>query len=104
MKPIFLILSLILFTACTQQRSFVNHAHTDSDLDGVHDFRDACPNDPGSIFNMGCPNEESKLSFAFNQNESTDSDLDGVPDRKDECPFSYGSPFNQGCPFKTNPL
>lgn len=103
MKNLFIILLLILFTACSRQLS-LNHNLIDSDLDGMHDYRDACPDEPGSIFNMGCPNDEPKLSLAFNKDKSTDSDLDGIPDGKDECPFAYGSPFNQGCPFKVNPL
>lgn len=77
---------------------------TDSDLDGVYDVRDNCPYESGSVFNMGCPDGEPKLSLNYNKEKSTDSDLDGVPDGKDDCPFTYGSPFNQGCPFKANPL
>lgn len=103
MKPSFIILSLIFVVSCTQQKLLTKYDFTDSDLDGVHDDRDACPHEPGSFFNMGCPDDESRLSLAFNKEKSTDSDLDGVPDDKDECPEVYGSPFNQGCPFKTNP-
>lgn len=103
MKASFIILSLIFITSCSQQK-LLTHNFIDSDLDGVHDERDACPNEPGSIFNFGCPEDEPQLSLTFNKEKSTDSDLDGVPDEKDECPFVYGSPFNQGCPFKIDSL
>lgn len=93
-----------MLVACTQQKLVTHPNFIDSDLDGVHDYRDNCPNEPGSIFNMGCPNNEPKLSLTFNKEKSTDSDLDGIPDDKDDCPFLYGSPFNQGCPFSTNNL
>lgn len=72
----------------------------DSDLDGVHDLRDACPNQSGSFFNLGCPDDNGLLSLSnIDQVKSTDTDLDGVMDDKDECPLVYGSPFNQGCPI-----
>lgn len=72
----------------------------DSDLDGVHDLRDACPKEAGSLFNLGCPEDSAKVILAqIDQAKSTDSDLDGVLDDKDECPLVYGSPFNMGCPI-----
>lgn len=71
----------------------------DTDLDGVHDLKDACPMEAGSPFNLGCP-EKTKLSLNFDRESSNDSDLDGVPDDRDECPNVYGSPFNLGCPYK----
>lgn len=86
-----------LLTSCAQQHALISEKWSDIDLDGVHDLKDACPNEAGSPFNMGCP-EDSKLSAEFNRSLSTDSDLDGVPDDKDECPYRYGSPFNMGCP------
>lgn len=75
----------------------VNNEFTDSDLDGVPDYRDACPNEAGSPFNMGCPKSSTSIEETVSK-LSTDTDLDGVPDDKDECPKQYGSPFNQGCP------
>lgn len=72
----------------------------DTDLDGVHDRRDACPKEAGSIFNLGCPEEKNhQLSAYIDKIKSTDADLDGVSDEKDDCPTIYGSPFNLGCPF-----
>lgn len=104
MKTVIILISLILFTSCTQQKILSNNNSLDADLDGVHDYRDNCPDEPGSIFNFGCPNAEPKLSSIYDKNKSTDADLDGIPDSKDDCPALYGSPFNQGCPFHTNPL
>lgn len=87
----------LLLTSCAQQQGLTSKKWSDTDLDGVHDLKDGCPNDAGSPFNMGCP-DDSKLSAEFNRRLSTDSDLDGVPDDKDDCPNQYGSPFNLGCP------
>lgn len=85
-------------TSCASLNLSDKISYQDMDLDGVHDKKDACPQQPGSVFNLGCP-EDKLLSLFYNQDLSTDSDLDGVSDDKDECPESYGSPFNQGCPF-----
>jgi|SRR5690554_2965882 hypothetical protein len=101
MKKIFYLpIIALLSISCSQQQNLVKNNFQDSDLDGIHDSRDACPFEPGSIFNLGCPEDESmKLSATYDKLKSTDADLDGVPDDKDECPNLYGSPFNQGCPF-----
>jgi len=88
---------LTVLAGCSTQNELSRFQ--DSDLDGVHNRKDACPKKPGSVFNLGCP-QETSLSWDYNKKMSTDSDLDGVPDEKDECPELYGSPFNQGCPFK----
>lgn len=97
LKNLVIIISFLTFlTSCSTRQQMAKLQ--DSDLDGVHDEKDACLNEPGSIFNLGCP-EESLLSLDYNKKRSTDSDLDGVMDDKDECPEVYGSPFNQGCPF-----
>jgi len=98
-RYIFLIF-LFCQISCTQQQAILADKAADLDLDGVHDRRDACPNEPGSIFNLGCPLENNQLLSAYyDKLKSTDSDLDGVPDDKDECVNLYGSPFNLGCPF-----
>ncbi len=94
------LLFLFFQISCSKQQAILADKSVDTDLDGVHDRRDACPNEPGSIFNLGCPLEtNTQLSAYYDQLKSTDSDLDGVPDEKDECPDIYGSPFNLGCPF-----
>ncbi len=99
-KGIYIFIISLATISCSQQQSFSTSQLIDSDLDGVHDRRDACPTIPGSVFNLGCPEDKSmQLSAYYNQLKSTDSDLDGVPDEKDECTNLYGSPFNQGCPF-----
>ena len=63
----------------------------DSDMDGIPDDRDMCPNTPGGVkVNAnGCP---------------IDSDKDGVPDYKDRCP---GTPQgvkvdSSGCPIDSD--
>lgn len=99
LTKILLVLISIASISCAQQKKLADHNKIDSDLDGIHDNRDACPMEPGSIFNLGCP-DSTQLALKFNESASTDSDLDGVEDSKDECPYEYGSPFNQGCPFE----
>ena len=54
----------------------------DSDEDGLPDYKDRCPDMFGSIELKGCP----------------DSDGDGVSDNDDECPNMAGSIENNGCP------
>jgi hypothetical protein len=54
----------------------------DSDGDGIPDFYDLCPNDPGLREWDGCP----------------DRDGDGIPDHQDDCPDQPGQPTNGGCP------
>jgi hypothetical protein len=89
---------LLSSVSCTTQKKSMEFV--DSDLDGVHDLRDACPYEAGSFFNLGCPNDSQLVTLTpANQTKSTDSDLDGIMDEKDECPLVYGSPFNQGCPI-----
>lgn len=100
MKTSIMILVLIVTGSCAKTLTVSNQHYLDSDLDGLHDHRDSCPYEAGSLFNLGCPNTEPKLSLNFDRDKSTDSDLDGVPDSKDQCVFVYGSPFNQGCPFQ----
>jgi len=54
----------------------------DSDGDGIPDWDDECPNQPGPAKFNGCP----------------DSDGDGIPDNKDACPNEYGEAKYDGCP------
>ncbi|MFO7616388.1 MAG: OmpA family protein [Bacteroidales bacterium] len=66
---------------------FVNlgSSKTDSDLDGVPDKLDKCPNTPigVAVTPDGCP---------------VDRDGDGIPDYQDECPDVKGLPAFKGCP------
>lgn len=98
-NAVHLVLFSLLLASCAQQKTMLSDNWIDSDLDGIHDAKDACPLEYGSPFNLGCP-DNSQLSSSFNKQLSTDSDLDGIPDEKDECPYVYGSPFNMGCPVK----
>ncbi len=54
----------------------------DTDDDGVPDYSDECPNEPGPAEFNGCP----------------DRDGDGVPDHQDACPDQAGPVENGGCP------
>lgn len=56
--------------------------YCDRDHDGIPNERDECPDDPGTMEMMGCP----------------DSDLDGIPDKYDECPDVAGKLDLHGCP------
>jgi OmpA-OmpF porin, OOP family len=57
----------------------------DSDMDGVPDRKDDCPNTPEGVAvdARGCP---------------IDTDGDGVPDYKDDCPTEAGEIALNGCP------
>lgn len=99
-KLVYIFVLSLAGVSCSHQQSLSTAHFLDSDLDGVHDRRDACPTISGSVFNLGCPEDSTmQLSAYYDRLKSTDADLDGVPDDKDECPNVYGSPFNQGCPF-----
>jgi serine/threonine protein phosphatase PrpC len=54
----------------------------DADLDGIPDWNDECPNEPGLPALNGCP----------------DRDGDGIRDLDDECPDAPGLPGLGGCP------
>ncbi len=54
----------------------------DKDGDGIADYKDLCPDQAGAKEMKGCP----------------DSDGDGVSDNIDECPNMVGSELNRGCP------
>lgn len=60
----------------------------DSDLDGIPDYKDDCPDIPGIKQNHGCPEQ--------------DSDKDGIPDSEDNCPnepeIYNGFQDEDGCP------
>lgn len=84
---IVLLISLI-FTSC----SFLRNAFPgkkDSDMDGVLDRFDKCPNSPTSVAvdKNGCP---------------LDLDGDGIADYIDDCPDIAGFTSLKGCPDKDN--
>ena len=59
----------------------------DSDLDGLLDEDDRCPDHFGIPLFSGCP----------------DTDGDGIEDHKDACPNSLGDLADGGCPQVNNP-
>lgn len=68
---------------CPQVRGVAElYGCPDTDGDGVPDYKDACPDAKGLKELKGCP----------------DVDGDGVADVDDECPTVAGSKFNKGCP------
>ena len=85
----------------------------DMDHDGVSDEKDHCPNVPGSLAFMGCPDTDGD-GVADNKddcpyiaglkefNGCPDSDRDGVPDITDRCPDAPGSKLTFGCPDRDN--
>ncbi len=58
----------------------------DRDGDGVADYDDACPDDPGLPELDGCP-------------PPPDTDGDGIRDPDDKCPEQAGVPEYEGCPI-----
>ena len=72
-------------------KSTTSTTRQDSDLDGVPDFQDQCPQTPqnATTDNKGCP---------------LDTDVDSVPDFRDQCPQTpAGTKVNSlGCPFDSD--
>lgn len=81
----------------------------DSDMDGIMDEIDLCPNAYGPAELNGCPDSDgdgiadylddcpAKAGLS-SFNGCPDSDSDGVSDNKDECPNLAGTIENNGCP------
>lgn len=65
--------------------TFKRHA-SDRDEDGITDFKDRCPDEPGLPQFSGCP----------------DSDNDGIENDLDSCPYEAGLPYWNGCPDSDN--
>ena len=59
-----------------------NGCPVDTDGDGLADYKDDCPTEPGDIALNGCP----------------DTDGDGVVDKDDDCPDTPGLKEFDGCP------
>lgn len=81
----------------------------DSDMDGILDDVDLCPNAFGAKELNGCPDGDGDGVADYLDNCPTqaglssfkgcpDTDGDGLSDNKDECPNIYGSIENKGCP------
>ena len=84
----------------------------DTDMDGVSDKRDTCPDTPGGVMvdKAGCPLDKDKDGVADYQDNCPDvagtqalsgcpdRDNDGVADDKDRCPDMAGTMSLMGCP------
>lgn len=84
---------------------------TDRDKDGISDMEDQCPDEPGTIVLMGCPDADrdgiaNKLDDCPDQagkpalGGCPDTDNDGIADKDDRCPNEAGSKALMGCPEK----
>jgi len=84
----------------------------DKDGDGVSDAADQCPDKPGTLEMMGCPDSDGDgLSdsddrcpeefgmVALNGCPELDADADGIKDDADKCPDTPGIEAYGGCPF-----
>ena len=80
----------------------------DRDGDNVPDYRDQCPDEPGTRKNFGCPNLVIDEPVSDDTNPATidpapplpppsDADGDGVPDNIDKCPNLKGTAEFSGC-------
>lgn len=84
----------------------------DADGDGLPDFEDECPDEPGPALAKGCPDTDNdgvangvddcptEKGPASNNGcpAPDDRDADGVPDKEDECPNVPGTLALNGCP------
>ncbi|MBB6612362.1 OmpA family protein [Pontibacter sp. Tf4] len=85
---------------------------TDTDMDGVSDRRDKCPDTPTGVQvdKDGCPIDTDGDGVADYQDQCPteagvanlqgcpDKDGDGVADKDDQCPDEAGTAATQGCP------
>ena len=81
----------------------------DADRDGVYDYNDDCPYDPGPSEHNGCPDTDGDGIRDIDDEcpdvpglpefgGCPDTDGDGIPDHQDGCPEQFGPPENGGCP------
>ncbi|RAU83715.1 OmpA family protein [Pontibacter arcticus] len=84
----------------------------DTDMDGVPDRRDKCPDTPTGVTvdKNGCPVDTDGDGVADYQDECPteagvanlggcpDKDGDGIADKNDQCPDQAGTAATQGCP------
>jgi len=84
----------------------------DADKDGTPDKTDQCPDIPGPVELLGCPDTDkdgitdnidkcpAEAGFADNQGcPYVDKDGDGTVDKDDNCPEQSGPRDNRGCPY-----
>lgn len=79
----------------------------DSDMDGVIDVEDDCPNEKGLKELNGCPKEEVVVEEIEETEEPeepvvVDTDGDGIADEDDACPSKAGVKELNGCPKPTD--
>lgn len=92
----------IYSTSPTNQMPF------DSDGDGIANNIDKCPNQAGTIDNLGCPVYDTSNTLPTSTMVPTslvegcpgDKDCDGISDNFDKCPESPGAIRNKGCPIE----
>jgi hypothetical protein len=83
--------------------------NTDTDLDGVLDINDHCPEVPGPAMAGGCPDQDGdtvgdwedqcpEVAGSETAEGCPDMDRDGVADEADECPDLPGLRRFTGCP------
>lgn len=94
---------------------FAKKKPRDSDMDGISNKKDKCPNEKGVPEMAGCPNPDKDGDGMLDKDDKCpdvagsktaagcpDADLDGVADAEDRCPQQSGSPAMQGCPDRDN--
>ncbi len=70
---------------------------TDTDLDGIPDWKDQCPKTPGVKELKGCPTAALTPTTQETAKIDNDRDNDGIPDNLDDCPDVPGLYRFQGC-------
>lgn len=82
----------------------------DRDKDGIQNKDDKCPDIPGVIGLMGCPDQDGdgvadgddacpELAGLIDFAGCPDGDGDGLADNNDTCPNEAGPKANNGCPY-----
>ena len=82
----------------------------DRDKDGVINKDDKCPDIPGVVGLMGCPDKDGdgvadgddacpEIAGTIDFAGCPDSDGDGLADNNDTCPEEAGPKANNGCPY-----
>lgn len=85
----------------------------DTDLDGIPDNIDGCPNEKGPQATSGCPDGDGdgvvdkkdecvNVAGLVALNGCPDGDGDGVADKNDKCPSVAGAKSNNGCPLDSD--
>jgi hypothetical protein len=90
---VILLICIIAISIMTYAQGDSLDPNGDIDLDGVSNSDDACPYEPGSPINAGCPAPSTGQAF--------DYDNDGVSDDIDNCLFVPGDWEFLGCPLPT---